>query len=269
MSKDNRLINKKLFRKFNFFYLLVFPFTGALYGLSVLICKKLSFNFIETALITTMSAQLAPALAAIISRKRYSQSIPFFVKPKLNWTWLLIILIPMLSIGSQHLILQSMGQTYINSAFFVTPSLIILSVITTLIGSIGEEIGWRAYLYKTFRTDIKPLTSSLIVGLAWGLWHFTKIFQFGVIHYLIFTLSVIPISLLMTYLNDKSGGSILPSILLHTFINLAYMSLLFERETIVGYIISISVLTIIILLVRIVDSGYFNSSRKSRCLKNS
>ena len=119
MSKDNRLINKKLFRKFNFFYLLVFPFTGALYGLSVLICKKLSFNFIETALITTMSAQLAPALAAIISRKRYSQSIPFFVKPKLNWAWLLIILIPMLSIGSQHLILQSMGQTYINSAFLL------------------------------------------------------------------------------------------------------------------------------------------------------
>ncbi len=255
--------NKKLFYKFNFFYLLVFPLTGVLYGLSLLICKSLKLGLVETALITTMSAQLAPACAAMISRKRYSVNIAFFVKPKLNWAWLLIILIPLLGIGSQHVILQSMGQAYIHSAFFVTPSLIILSVTTTLIGSIGEEVGWRGYLYKTFRTDMKPWTSSLIVGIAWGLWHFTKIFQLGFVHYLVFTLSVIPISLLLTYMNDKSGGSILPSILLHTCINLSYMSLLFERETMIGYFISISVLTVIVLLVRGIDSEYFTGSCKN------
>ncbi len=256
-------MNKKLFYKFNFFYLLALPLTGVLYGLSLWTCKSISLGFIETALITTMSAQLAPAVAAIISRKRYSQDINFFVKPKLNWAWLLIIIIPLLIAGSQYLILQSKGQVYVSSAFFVTPLLIILSVITTFFGSIGEEIGWRAYLYQTFRTQMKPWTSSLIVGIAWGLWHFTKIFQFGFVHYLIFTLSVIPISILMTYINDKSGRSILPSILLHTFINLSYMFLLFERETIVGYLVSISVLIVILLIVRFVDSGYFKSSLKS------
>lgn len=256
-------MNKKLFYKFNFFYLLALPLTGVLYGLSLWICKSISLGFIETALITTMSAQLAPAVAAIISRKRYSQDINFFVKPKLNWAWFLIIIIPLLIVGSQYLILQSKGQVYVSSAFFVTPLLIVLSVITTFIGSIGEEIGWRAYLYPTFRTQMKPWTSSLIVGIAWGLWHFTKIFQFGFVHYLIFTLSVIPISLLMTYINDKSGGSILPSILLHTFINLSYMFLLFERETIIGYLVSISVLIVILLIVRFMDSGYFKSSLKS------
>lgn len=262
------LKNKKLFHKFNFFYLLAFPLTGVLYGLSVLICKKLNLSFIETALITTMSAQLAPAFAAIISRKRYSDNISFFIKPKLNWTWFLIILVPLLSIGLQHIILQSTGKTYINSAFFITPLLVLLSVITTFIGSVGEEIGWRGYLYKTFKTEMKPWTSSLIVGVAWGLWHFTKIFQFGFVHYIVFTLSVIPISLLMTYINDKSGGSILPSILLHTCINLSYMFLLFERETIVGYLVSISILTIVVLLVRFVDAAYFRSSYNRQDLQS-
>lgn len=251
---------KNIFRQVNLFYMLAFLFTGLLYGLSSFICKTLILGFVETVLLTTMSAQLAPSLAAIISKKRYSETIKFFVKPELNWSWLLIIIVPFVSVYAQYLILQSTGQSFINSPFFTTPSILIFTVITTLIGSIGEEIGWRGYLYIILRKHIKPWISSLITGLLWGLWHFTKIFQLGFAHYCLFILSVIPISMLMTYINDQAKGSILPSILFHTFLNLSFMYLLFERETIVGYLISILVLSIILLFIRFIDQEYFKQN---------
>lgn len=40
-----------------------------------------------------------------------------------------------------------------------------------LIGACAEEIGWRCYLQPLLRTRFGPLTASVLVGTAWGLWH--------------------------------------------------------------------------------------------------
>lgn len=192
-----------------------------------------------------------------LSVKNVSLKLLIFIIPRINWSWLLIILVPFANVYSQYLILQSTEQSLINSPFFDGPPLILLTVITTLIGSIGEEIGWRGYLYIVLQKHLKAWVSSLLTGLLWGLWHFTKIFHLGFAHYLLFTFSVIPISMIMTYINDKSKGSILPSVILHTLLNLAFMYLVFERETIIGYLISILILSIIFLLIRFIDPKYF------------
>lgn len=68
---------------------------------------------------------------------------------------------------------------------------------------------------------------------------------------------MIPISILMTYVNDRANGSIVPSIIFHTVLNLSFMYLLFERETIIGYLISILFLSIISLFIRFIDTEYF------------
>lgn len=61
----------------------------------------------------------------------------------------------------------------------------------------------------------------------------------------------------MTYVNDRANGSIVPSIIFHTVLNLSFMYLLFERETIIGYLISILFLSIISLFIRFIDTEYF------------
>lgn len=250
--------NKNLVREVNFFYMLTFLFTGILYGLSTLICKIFISGFAETVLLTTMSAQLAPSVARFISKKRYKKNNKLIIKFKFNGFWLIAIFVPLISVFAQHLVLETREIFLIKSPLFATSELIILSLFTTIIGSIGEEIGWRGYLYYTLRTQLKPWISSLITGLLWGLWHFTKIFHLGVTHYILFTLSVIPISILMTYVNDRANGSIVPSIIFHTVLNLSFMYLLFERETIIGYLISILFLSIISLFIRFIDTEYFN-----------
>ncbi|MDX3539290.1 CPBP family intramembrane metalloprotease, partial [Streptomyces sp. MB09-01] len=48
---------------------------------------------------------------------------------------------------------------------------LILLVTAQLLGACAEEIGWRCYLQPLLRTRFGPLTASVLVGTAWGLWH--------------------------------------------------------------------------------------------------
>ncbi len=46
-----------------------------------------------------------------------------------------------------------------------------LLVTAQLLGACAEEFGWRCYLQPLLRTRFGPVTSSVLVGLVWGLWH--------------------------------------------------------------------------------------------------
>ncbi|MFI1281024.1 lysostaphin resistance A-like protein [Streptomyces sp. NPDC020858] len=46
-----------------------------------------------------------------------------------------------------------------------------LLVTAQLLGACAEEIGWRCYLQPLLRTRFGPVTSSVLVGTVWGLWH--------------------------------------------------------------------------------------------------
>ncbi|MEU7606458.1 CPBP family intramembrane glutamic endopeptidase [Streptomyces sp. NPDC041003] len=46
-----------------------------------------------------------------------------------------------------------------------------LLVTAQLLGACAEEIGWRCYLQPLLRTRFGPVTASVLVGTAWGLWH--------------------------------------------------------------------------------------------------
>ncbi|MFC9294232.1 CPBP family intramembrane glutamic endopeptidase [Streptomyces sp. NPDC057011] len=46
-----------------------------------------------------------------------------------------------------------------------------LIVVAQLIGACGEEIGWRCLLQPLLRTRFGPVSSSVAVGVLWGVWH--------------------------------------------------------------------------------------------------
>lgn len=52
-----------------------------------------------------------------------------------------------------------------------------LLVTTQLLGACAEEIGWRCYLQPLLRTRFGPVTASVLVGTAWGLWHVPALTQ--------------------------------------------------------------------------------------------
>ncbi|MFF0554240.1 CPBP family intramembrane glutamic endopeptidase [Streptomyces sp. NPDC004311] len=48
---------------------------------------------------------------------------------------------------------------------------LLLVVAAQFLGACAEEIGWRCHLQPLLRTRFGPLTASVLVGVAWGLWH--------------------------------------------------------------------------------------------------
>lgn len=145
---------KKLLREINLFYMLAFLGMGVFFGLSSLICKALSLGFTETALVTTMFVQFAPAAAAWIASRRFDA--PFKVKIKGRWhpSAILILVVPFVGTAAQLVLLSLLGKQEITSIFFVSLPVIVLSVGTVILGSIGEEIGWRGWLYQKLGTAL-------------------------------------------------------------------------------------------------------------------
>lgn len=93
-----------------------------------------------------------------------------------------------------------------------------LSFVYLVIITAGEEVGWRGYaLPLLIQRGVSPIAAALALGFVWGAWHLPLRFSAGqpgfpLPLFLIFTvaLSVIYMVLLL-----RTGGSLIPALLLH------------------------------------------------------
>ncbi len=89
-------------------------------------------------------------------------------------------------------------------------------------GPLGEELGWRAFLYPAFKDNYGWMASALIVGIIWALWHAPLWFidsPQSKIPFLVFGGNVVCLSILMAMVYNHSGGSLIPIILFHLIFN--------------------------------------------------
>jgi membrane protease YdiL (CAAX protease family) len=62
---------------------------------------------------------------------------------------------------------QSFGLFALNLVLSVTAG----SLITMLIGGIGEEVGWRGFLQPELQRRFGLFKGTILVGVIWGCWH--------------------------------------------------------------------------------------------------
>jgi membrane protease YdiL (CAAX protease family) len=90
-------------------------------------------------------------------------------------------------------------------------------------GPLGEEFGWRGYAMPALTGWMRWRTASLIIGVVWGLWHLPLFYQTGSAQsqmpILIFMVNILAGSVVFGWLFERTEGSVLPSILLHTSLN--------------------------------------------------
>ena len=90
-----------------------------------------------------------------------------------------------------------------------------------ILGPLSEEIGWRGYALERLQTRWNALTSSLIVGLVWALWHLPLFMMVGTsqhelgVPYLGFLVKLTATSVLYTWLYNNTNKSLWSAILLH------------------------------------------------------
>jgi membrane protease YdiL (CAAX protease family) len=99
-------------------------------------------------------------------------------------------------------------------------SFLVLSIVT---GAMGEELGWRGFLLPRLQQRFNALTSSLTVGVIWGLWHaplwLLPGYGWDAIPYWPFALSAISSSVLFTWVLNHTGGSLVMASLMHMTFN--------------------------------------------------
>lgn len=87
-----------------------------------------------------------------------------------------------------------------------------------------EEPGWRGFLLPRLQQQFSPLLASLFVWLPWALWHapldFHRPFRFTWQGYLLIrVVFLIPITIIFTWLYNRSGGNVLAVVIFHAAMN--------------------------------------------------
>lgn len=170
-------------------------------------------------------AQWGPGIAALLTVVIFRKDgikITFFSKdtPQLRYLW--AVLIPA---GIGLLVYLIRALLPIQSA---TPpdvfNQMLLVLIWTPLGALGEEIGWRGYLHKKLDTRMRGLVSSIIVGLLWMPIHITLLTH-GSVLLIFLALWFISLSVVIYGLVEDTGFNVLVAAIFHFSIN--FINLLF------------------------------------------
>lgn len=100
-----------------------------------------------------------------------------------------------------------------------------------LFGPLPEELGWRGYALDRLQERWSALVSSLALGIMWGIWHLPLFFMQGTYQQaelgtdatrflLNFFLSIVALTIVMTWVYNNTNRSILAAILIHFMENL-------------------------------------------------
>ena len=135
-----------------------------------------------------------------------------------------------------------------------------------------EEPGWRGFALPRLQERYGPLTGSLILGFFWGLWHLPLFtipgydgagtsFLSIMLPWAEFTVALMALSIIMTWVFNHTKGSILIAMITHSSIDgfprallfpASYLSALVSPLTLVAW----PVLAIILLIVTQGKLGY-------------
>jgi len=98
-------------------------------------------------------------------------------------------------------------------------------------GSFLEEPGWRGFAQPLLQGRMNsPLAASLLLGVAWSLWHLPRDIGFGTVEALglaqyvfvylpAFTANCVLVSIVATYFCNLTGGSVIPALMVHGLAN--------------------------------------------------
>ena len=118
------------------------------------------------------------------------------------------------------------------ATLLATPTTAVAFVFTLLMmGPIPEELGWRGYALVRLQAKWNALTSSLILGAIWALYHVPLFFMPGSFHhsqgagstwFWLFMVQVVGMAVVMSWIFNNTRGSTLAAILFHFAVNVAF-----------------------------------------------
>ena len=228
-----------------------------IFVLNVVLTSKANVSVPAMVGISAMFA-LAPAfvISSVFSRvqgvRNYLASL---VKPKGDIKWYLVAIFLLPAVHLLGVIITLLLDQQVKwkgmTTLEVLPvaGMIIFAFIYQFFYSncLGEETGWRGFALPRLQTRYSPLIASLIIGILWTVWHFPVWrYELGLANYqylLYLSGSTISSSFILTWLYNRTGGSILVVGLMHVSGNLGAKFIRFlPIWTLLGLILALIVI---------------------------
>jgi membrane protease YdiL (CAAX protease family) len=151
-----------------------------------------------------------------------------FTQFKLSARWYLAALIPLgLALAAAGIYRLGGGAAFggvsLSLSFWL--GLIAINIFT---GATGEESGWRGFALPRLLEKYSPLKAGILVGLAWNFWHLPLWFTSGfsslnlVEYILFFSVAIISLAVLMTWIFCKTANSLIPMAITHFSFNAGF-----------------------------------------------
>ncbi len=103
------------------------------------------------------------------------------------------------------------------------PTLGFASIYMMLTVALGEEVGWRGYALPALQARYNALIASLVLGVLWTLWHLPVFFNpdtfYSNLPFILFLAYIVPFAVLITWVFNSAGGSVLMAIFFHAVLN--------------------------------------------------
>lgn len=174
-----------------------------------------------------------------------------------RWYSIAILTAPVLILAILSL-LSTLKSTFIPGIFLSRDkaSLIVLGFFGGLAAGICEELGWTGFVVPRMRKRYGLITTGVIVGLLWGLWHL-PIFLPGdpsgevpsALYLAIILFTQLPAyRVLMVWLYDRTASLFL-TLLMHASLTFCALSLQFVSRSGIDFVIYDSVLAVAIWIV--------------------
>ena len=113
-------------------------------------------------------------------------------------------------------------SAFIGNIGLVLVTYLIALVVGVILGPLWEEPGWRGFALPRLQERHGPLLGTVILGVLWALWHAPGYWGgWMTAAPLVLLVSSITFSIVMTWVYNNTGGSILLMILLHSSSNAA------------------------------------------------
>jgi uncharacterized protein len=145
---------------------------------------------------------------------------------RVNPLWYLgVVLGPAALVGGVVALNALLGRPALSLGIPSLLGLVIMLAFMIVPGSaLGEEIGWRGYALPRLQSRMSALSASLLLAPIWALWHL-PLWLTGApgrtpLIYAAFVVSAFGLSVLLTWVYNSTGGSLLLVVLLHATINL-------------------------------------------------
>src|SRR5215217_1562671 len=210
------------------FLVLTYVFTWAIE--SPLVFLTDSVTAIQGLVLVILASNVPSAVAIVLTaiflgRGALRKLLARLLIWRVSLFWYLVVFLgPVVLVGGVVLLNALMGGPALSLGMTLVGATIFFAFSVVPGSALGEEIGWRGYVLPRLQGRMSALSAALLIAPIWGLWHL-PIWLTGdpvktPTFYVAFFASVFPMSILLTWVYNSTGGSLLMVVLAHATFNL-------------------------------------------------